>query len=88
MRPGRGGNGGGGGDGDSDDAHLLQEASKQFSFVRRLSEVFSRAGCVSAEACTHVAAVARILGKSFRESRNASLFHAQGRQSAPLLDWN
>ena len=34
----------------------------------------------------HVAAVAHTRGEPTRESRNASLFHAQGRQYAPLLD--
>ena len=63
---------------------MLQEASKLFSFVGKLSEIFSRVGYASAIAYTYVAAVARILGKSFRESRNASQFHAQARQSAPL----
>ena len=65
-------------------ARLLQGASKLFGSVRELSEIFSRVGYASAGAYTYVAAVARILGKSFRESRNASRFHAQARQSAPL----
>ena len=66
----------------------VQGASKLFSFVGKLSEISSRVGYASAGAYTYVAAVARILGKSFRESRNASLFHAQARQSAPLLGLN
>ena len=71
-------------------ACLAERAVEVQELVFRLDTLagFAKFALASAGAYTYVAAVARIPGKSFRESRNASLFHAQARQSAPLLDLN